>query len=75
MVSDICSSISGPWVEISTGGSQVCNTMGTAEAIAITMMVTANNFAIAPHSVQRHSILRGQLRSFTDPAASCYFAL
>ena len=31
---------------MSTGGSQMCITMGTAESIAITMIVTANSFPI-----------------------------
>ena len=31
---------------MSAGIHQVCRTMGIAEAIAITMMVTANNFAM-----------------------------
>ena len=53
IVSDICSSISGPWVEMSTGGSQMCSTMGIAEAIAITMIVTAKNFAIRVSLAQR----------------------
>ena len=46
IVSDICSSIILPCTEMSAGGSQMCKTMGTAEAIAMTMMVNANNFAI-----------------------------
>ena len=31
--------------------SQMCNTMGTADAIAMTMIVTAKNFAICPRVV------------------------
>jgi len=46
MVSDVCSSISPPWVEMLAGGSQVWRTMGIADAIAITMIVIAKNFAI-----------------------------
>src|SRR5258708_9849138 len=46
MVSDICSSIKYPWVEISSGATQVCLRIGIAERIAITTMVIAKNFAI-----------------------------
>ena len=46
MVSDICSSIKAPCVEMSSGATQVCRKMGIAERIAITMMVTAKNFAM-----------------------------
>jgi hypothetical protein len=46
MVSDICSSIICPWVEMSSGATQVWSRMGIADAIAITMMVIAKNFAM-----------------------------
>ena len=48
IVSDICSSIGAPWVEMSSAVHQVCRTMGIAESMAIMMMVTANNFAMVP---------------------------
>ncbi len=44
MVSDICSSIGAPWVEMSSAIHQVCRRIGIAERIAITMIVTAKNF-------------------------------
>ena len=47
MVSAYCSSIRWPCVEMSCGIGHMCITMGTAEAIAITMIVTASNFAIS----------------------------
>src|SRR5580704_16597250 len=66
MVSDICSSIRAPWVEMFSGATQVCRTMGIAEAIAITMMVTASNFAMShPHfstAYQRSFLLIPELR-------------
>src|SRR5438128_8259403 len=46
IVSDICSSIGAPWVEMSGAIHHVCRRMGIAEAIAITKIVTAKNFAI-----------------------------
>src|SRR5579872_2560812 len=49
MVSDICSSIGAPCVEMSSAIHQVCRRMGIAETIAITMMVTANIRAMVPH--------------------------
>src|SRR4029077_4681669 len=52
IVSDICSSIRAPWVEMFSGATQVCRTMGIAEAIAITMMVTESNFAMSPSLCQ-----------------------
>src|ERR1022692_2717979 len=48
IVSDICSSIGAPWVEISGASHHVCLTMGIAESIAITKMVIAKNFAMSP---------------------------
>src|SRR5579862_1012737 len=48
MVSANCSSMRWPWTEISGGMGHMCITMGTAEAIAITTMVTAKSFAIFP---------------------------
>src|ERR1700733_6046497 len=47
IVSAYCSSIRGPWVEISSGKCQVFITMGIAEPIAISTIVTANIFAIS----------------------------
>src|SRR5271167_3132344 len=47
MVSAYCSSMRWPWVEISGGIGHMCMTMGIAEAIAITTMVTASIFAIS----------------------------
>src|ERR1035438_7069284 len=46
IVSDICSSIGAPCVEISSGIHHVCRRIGIAEMIAIAMMVTAKNFAM-----------------------------
>ena len=51
IVSDICSSIGAPWVEMSGAIHHVCRRMGIAEAIAITKIVTAKNFAILPSRV------------------------
>ncbi len=48
IVSDICSSIGAPCVEISCEVHHVCRTMGIAESRAITMMVTAKSFAMLP---------------------------
>ncbi len=70
MVSDICSSIGAPWVEISCGSHHVCRRIGIAETIAITMMVTAKSFAmlplefesigpVKPNSESRHDNLNG----------------
>src|SRR5208283_2114394 len=46
IVSDICSSISRPCVEMSSGAAQVCSRTGIADKIAMIMMVTAKNFAM-----------------------------
>ena len=46
IVSDICSSISAPWVEMSGAIHHVCRRIGIAEAIAIAKIVTAKNFAM-----------------------------
>src|SRR2546430_8385896 len=51
IVSDICSSIGAPWVEMSGAIHHVCRRMGIAEAIAITKIVTAKNFAMMPSHV------------------------
>src|SRR5260370_30036620 len=61
MVSDICSSIKCPWVEMSSGATQVCRRMGIADAIAIMMIVTAKNFA-----------MMSPLPPDSDPAGSAY---
>src|SRR5580704_19154792 len=47
MVSAYCSSIRWPWVEMSCGMGHMCITMGIAEAIAITTMISAKLFAIS----------------------------
>src|ERR1035438_4669435 len=60
IVSDICSSISPPCVETSAGASHVCNMKGIAEAIAITMIVTASNLPMARASA-------GKIPLNTDP--------
>jgi len=52
IVSDICSSIAAPCVEISGAIHHVCRTMGIADRIAITMIVTAKNFAMSPSLLQ-----------------------
>src|SRR5690349_21208759 len=49
MVSDICSSIRCPCVEISAGASHVCIKIGIADRIAMTMIVIAKNLPIIPH--------------------------
>src|ERR1700691_1786174 len=45
IVSLYCSSIRWPCTEMSCGMGHMCITMGIADAIAITMIVTANIFA------------------------------
>src|SRR5580700_7123603 len=67
MVSDICSSMSPPCVEMSAGGSQVCKTKGTAEAIAMMIMVTANSLPIVPRV--RPQLLAGN--QITESMTSC----
>src|ERR1700722_1552171 len=47
IVSAYCSSINWRCVEISCGSGHRCITMGTAEAIAMRIMITANIFAIS----------------------------
>src|ERR1700674_3494806 len=50
MVSDNCSSIWCPWVEMSSGGTYICVTMGYADASAMTTRTTAKILPIcAPH--------------------------
>src|SRR5499427_5660511 len=51
IVSDICSSIGAPCVEISGAIHHVCRTMGIADRIAITIMVTAKNLPMSPSLV------------------------
>ena len=58
IVSFVCSSIGAPWVEISGASHQVCLTIGIAESIAITQMVTAKNFAMSPSHRSRTLRLR-----------------
>ena len=48
IVSEVCSSIKAPCVDISSGATHVCRKMGIAERIAITTMVTAKSFPILP---------------------------
>src|SRR5260370_4195855 len=61
IVSDICSSIKCPCVEMSAGASHVCMTMGIADTIAITTIVIAKNLPILPRlcPLQGQSIALG----------------
>src|SRR6266851_910114 len=49
MVSDNCSSIWCPWVEISSGITYMCVTIGYADANAMSTRTTAKNLPMAPH--------------------------
>src|SRR5579859_4745852 len=77
MVSSLWLSIRCPWVETSAGGSQVCITTGIAEAIAITMIVTARNLPIALHlcPLKGQSTALGALALHHRPLEKNYQAL
>src|SRR5438128_11898312 len=51
IVSDICSSLGAPWVEMSGAIHHVCRRMGIAAALAIPKIVTAKSFAMMPSRV------------------------
>src|SRR5580692_6883285 len=84
IVSDICSSIGAPCVEISSAIHHVCRRIGIAEMIAIAMMVTAKNFAMMLRppaglchpglvSFRPQRLQHYPARTQTDPTS--YFAL
>src|SRR5580658_8494027 len=62
MVSLYCSSIRCPCTEISCGIGHMCITIGIADAIAITTIVTANIFAMSarlkPESAQLFAVIQ-----------------
>src|ERR1700720_110112 len=73
IVSDICSSIRWPWVEMSSGATQVCRKIGIAERIAIMTMVIAKNFALMvrpPVKVAAHFTSGQHSGEARDPAAA-----
>src|SRR5579872_671196 len=59
IVSDIWSSIGWPCVEMSGAIHQVWRRIGMADTIAITMIVTAKNFAMSPSLQPLWFVVRG----------------
>src|SRR5258708_6748428 len=66
MVSDSCSSIAWPWVEISTGCTYMCVRMGYADASAMSVNTIANSFPTAPR------FFPYLLRAHTHPSAASF---
>src|SRR5882762_4001086 len=67
MVSDNCSSIWCPWVEISSGITYIWVAIGYADANAMITRTTANSLPMLPHSCSQ--LIRGVISSFRQQSA------